>query len=78
MLIISVSVQRLAGNTADEIESIDSQLAGSEKDSIHLKRLMRSYIVSAGFEEDIKFIFCMNHFVCSFLAESEFIEQSKS
>ena len=37
------------GNIADEIDSKDSQLVGSEKDSIHLKRSMRPYMVSAGF-----------------------------
>ena len=62
------------GDITDEIDSKDSQLAGSEKSSIHLKRSMRSYMVSAGFEEDIKVIFCMSHFMCSLLAEFEFIE----
>ena len=62
------------GNIADEIDSKASQLAGSEKGSLHLQGSLRPYMVTAGFEEDIQFIFCMNHSMCSLLAESEFIE----
>ena len=59
---------------ADEIDNKDAQLAGSEKDSSHLRQLMRPYMVSAGVEEGVKFILCMSPFMCSLLAESEFIE----
>ena len=62
------------GNITDEIYSKDSQLAGIEKGSLHLKRSLRPYMVTAGFEEDIKFIFSMNHPMCSLLVESEFID----
>ena len=59
---------------ADEIDSKDAQLADCQKDSPRLNKFMRPYMVSAGIEKGVKFIFCMSPFMYSLLAESEFIE----
>ena len=52
-------------------------LPDCQKDSTRLNKFMRPYMVSAGIEEGIKFIFCMSPFMCSPLAESVFIEVDK-
>ena len=49
-------------------------LPDCQKDSTRLNKFMRPYMVSAGIEEGIKFIFCMSPFMYSPLAESVFIE----
>ena len=59
---------------ADEVDSKDEELTGDVDDSLQIKRLARPYLVAAGIENGTKFIFCMSPFMCSLLAESEFVE----
>ena len=59
---------------ADDIDSRDDELAGDSIDSHQLKSLARPYLVAAGIENGIQFIFCMSPFMSSLLAESEFVE----
>ena len=61
-------------DVADDIDSKDEELTGDTVDSVQLKNLTRPYLVSAGIEDGIKFIFCMSPFMSSLLAESEFVE----
>ena len=61
-------------DVADEMDKKDEELTGNNKESLHLRKLMRPYLVSTGREDGIKFIFCMSPLMCSLLAESEFIE----
>ena len=58
----------------DDIDSKDEELTGDTVDSHQLKSLTRPYLVAAGIENGIKFIFCMSPFMSSLLAESEFVE----
>lgn len=59
---------------ADEIDSKDDDLTGNDSDIKELKKITRPYLISAGIEDGIKYVFCMNPLMCSLLAESEFIE----
>ena len=59
---------------ADEVDSRDKGLTGDTVDSQQLKSLTRPYLVAAGIDNGINFIFCMSPFMCSLLAESEFVE----
>ena len=59
---------------ANEIDASDEALVGSESDVHQLKKFTRPYLISAGIEGGINYIFCMNPFMCSLLATSEFIE----
>ena len=45
---------------ADEVDSRDEELTGNTTDSMRIKSLARPYLVSAGIESGIKFVFCMN------------------
>ena len=54
--------------------SKDEELTGDIVDSVLIKGLTRPYLVSAGIEDGIKFVFCMSPFMSSLLAESEFVE----
>ena len=55
-------------------DSRDDELTGDSIDSHQLKSLARPYLVAAGIENGIQFIFCMSPFMSSLLAESEFVE----
>ena len=60
---------------ADDLDSNDEQHAGDTASSLDkLKKLSQPYLVSAGIENAIKFIFCMSPLMSSILAESDFIE----
>ena len=59
---------------ADNIDTKDEELTGDTVDLFQLKSLTRPYLVAAGIEDGIKFIFCMSPFMSSLLAESEFVE----
>ena len=59
---------------ADAIDSKDEEITGNDSDIQQLKQLARPYLVSAGIEENINYIFCMNPLMSSLLANSEFVE----
>ena len=59
---------------ADEVDSRDEELTGDTADSKKIKSQARPYLVAAGIESGIKFVFCMNPHMCSLLAKSEFVE----
>ena len=68
------STWQMAGfeNVADELHAQDESFSGdSVRFNDQLKSLCRPYLVSAGIEEGINFIFCMNSLMCSLLAKAE-------
>ncbi len=66
-----VSEFETVANELDEDEACSGDSEGHNK---QLKSLCRPYLLSAGIEEGINFIFCMNPLMCSLLAKAEFIE----
>ena len=60
---------------ADEIDERDDEYSGnSSAQQSKLRKLSRPYLVSAGYEDGINYIFTMNPMMSQLLANSEFIE----
>ena len=59
----------------DEIDERDDEYSGnSATEQSKLRKLLRPYLVSAGYEDGINYIFTMNPMMSELLANSEFIE----
>ena len=60
---------------ADKIDDRDDEYSGnSATEQSKLRKLSRPYLVSAGYEDGINYIFTMNPMMSELLANSEFIE----
>ena len=59
---------------ADEIDAAEEDISGISDNVEKVKELCRPYLVSAGIEGGIKYIFIMNSFQCKVLSTEEFIE----
>ena len=53
---------------ADEIDAAEEDISGISDNVQKVKELCRPYLVSAGIEGGIKYIFTMNSFQCKVLA----------
>ena len=59
---------------ADDIDASEENIGGSTGNVRRVKELCRPYLVSAGIEGGIQYIFTMNPFQCKVLSTAEFIE----
>ena len=59
---------------AEEIDNSEEDIGGTADSTRRVKELCHPYLVSAGIEGGIKYIFTMNPFQCKVLSTAEFIE----
>ena len=59
---------------ADRVDAEDDKTTGNDAESQKIKKICRPYLVSAGIENGIRFVFCANPLMNEILAQSEFIE----
>ena len=59
---------------ADKIDGEDDKVTGNTTDSKNINKKCRPYLISAGIENGIKFIFCANPLMTEILSKSEFVE----
>ena len=52
----------------------DDKFTGNHMDSQKIKKIFRPYLVSAGLENGIRYVFCANPLMNEMLAQSEFVE----